>query len=209
MKHTFVRNVARGYTIVELMMSLSVLAIGVSGVIAMQKVTVATNRNAKELAIATRVAEAWADQLTADATTWELDSNGNSTRGQTIWLVSADPTQTIDWFVPNYSATRGFGAAFDAFGNPINPTTTPALGYFCAHIRFAFLHSETAPTGGNGVIRAQVRVFWPREDVTTTLPAAVINNLCSVDRPTFDSNVGAFHVVYLSTAVRETAQGLL
>ena len=43
------RRAQRGYTIVELVMSLAVLAIGASGVIAMQKVAVASNRHAKDL----------------------------------------------------------------------------------------------------------------------------------------------------------------
>ena len=101
------RALARGYTIVELMMSLSVLAFGVTGVIAMQKVTVSSNRNAKDLAIATRIAEAWADQLATDASLWTVDVNGNSTRPSTTWLKLADPTQTVDWFSPAFENLRG------------------------------------------------------------------------------------------------------
>lgn len=198
------RSLARGYTIVELIMSLSVLAIGVSGVIAMQKVTVSTNRNAKDLAIATRIAEAWADQLATDASVWTMDQGGNSTRPQTTWLKLADPNQTVDWFIPAYSAATAFGPAFGPLGASVNPSTAPADAHFCAHLRFAFLHSETTPTGGNGSIRAQVRVFWLRDDAAADLPTSALGNLCSVDATTFATNIGAFQVVYLTTAVRQT-----
>ena len=54
---------ARGYTMVELMMALGILAIGVSGIIAMHKVTVAANQHAKNLAVASHIAQAWQEQL--------------------------------------------------------------------------------------------------------------------------------------------------
>jgi hypothetical protein len=187
-------------------MSLSVLAFGVSGVIAMQKVTVATNRHAKDLAIATRVAEAWADQLAADASTWFSDQAGNTTRASTDWLQLADPAQTTQWFIPAYSPARAFGPAFSALGAPVDPNVGAKLEQFCVHLRFAFLHDEKLPTPGNGVIRAQIRVFWPREDLRDALPSG---NLCSLSDADITDRMNLFHVVYLTTAVRQTPQGLL
>ena len=67
---------ARGYTIVELMMAITVLAIGVSGIIAMQKITVASNLHAKKLAIATQIARAWQDRLAVDASLWNHHRGG-------------------------------------------------------------------------------------------------------------------------------------
>jgi type IV pilus assembly protein PilV len=199
------RTVARGYTIVELLMSLSVLAIGVSGVIAMQKVTISSNRHAKELAVATRIAEAWADQLAMDGMLWTTSQG----RSNTEWLKLADPAKTIEWFPPAHSTTRGFGSAFDALGAPVNATVAPQLAHFCAHIRFAYLHSDTAPTAGNGVIRAQVRVFWRREDNSTSLPTTTDGNLCATEDTIFSGNLDSFQVVYLTTAVAQSPQGLL
>ena len=57
---------ARGYTAVELMLSIGLFAIGVTGIIAMQKLTVVSNQHAKNLAIATNIAEAWLDQLATE-----------------------------------------------------------------------------------------------------------------------------------------------
>jgi type IV pilus assembly protein PilV len=205
---TSARRRARGYTIIELVMSLSVLAIGASGIISMQKVAVSSNRHAKDLSVATRIAEAWADQLTIDGALWTITTSGASTRDKTTWLRLADPTQTVDWLIPGYDAKRSFGPAFGPLGAPLDPGTSAALAHFCAHLRFAFLHSDTAPSAGNGVIRAQIRVFWQAEDSTVGLPSSANGNLCAVDNATLTSNIGAFHVVYLTTAVRQSPEGL-
>jgi type IV pilus assembly protein PilV len=196
----------RGYTVVELVMSLAVLAIGASGVIAMQKVAVASNRHAKDLSIASRIAEGWADQLAMDGSMWTITSAGLPTLPNTVWLKSANPGATVEWFVPDYSALRNFGPAFGALGAPLDPGVNASLTRFCTHLRFAYLHNATK---GAGVIRAQVRVFWPAENAATSLPTAAQGNLCGVDGPTFASNIGAFHVIYLTTSIAEAPMGLL
>ena len=195
------RATGRGYTLVELLMSITVLAFGVSGVIAMQRVTLASNRQSKDLAVATRIAEAWADQLAADAMLWSLDSGNNSTRNRTTWLQLANPSSIVDWFVPPYSASRGFGPAFGPLGAPRDPGVRPEQAHFCVHLRLAFLKSETLPGPGNGVIRTQVRVFWKRED--PGLAAAPAASICSIDDATFKANLTGFHVVYVTSAVRQ------
>jgi len=197
------RSAARGYTIVELLMSLSALAIGVSGVLAMQRVTLSTNRHAKDLAVATRVAEAWADQLTADGMTWTSDDNNISTLPNTVWLNTTTPNNTGAWQMPAYSAALRFGPAFGALGQPTDGVQ-PQLAHFCTHIRLAFLQNETASTAGNGVIRAQVRVIWLREDLSADPPVTAI---CAATPGVFASNVGAFHVVYLTTSIRQLPTG--
>lgn len=199
------RWAARGYTIVELMMSLSVLAIGVSGVIAMQRVTLATNRHAKDLSTATRIAEAWIDQLTADGSTWTTDGNNTSTLINTVWLKATTQNSTGAWDKPVYSAALGFGPAFGPLGQPRDPTDQPQLDHFCAHIRLAFLQNEAATsTAGNGVIRAQVRVFWLRDDQSANAPTG---NICAVTDSDFSNNLESFHVVYLTTSIRQLPVG--
>ncbi len=200
------RAARRGYTIVELVMSLAVLAIGASGVIAMQKVAVSSNRHAKDLALAARIAEGWADQLAIDGSTWTLTQTGAPTLPNTTWIKLATPGTTVDWFVPDYSALRNFGPGFGALGAPIDPNVSPSLIRFCTHLRFAYLHNTT---GGNGVIRAQIRVFWPAENATTSLPATARANLCAVTDAILGPNLGAFHVVYLTTSIAQAPAGLL
>jgi type IV pilus assembly protein PilV len=187
-------------------MSLAVLAIGASGVIAMQKVAVASNRHAKELSIASRIAEAWADQLAMDGSMWTITTAGVPTLPNTVWLSLSNPSATVNWFVPTYDAVRNFGPAFDALGAPLNPSVNASLTRFCAHLRFAYLHNANR---GAGVIRAQVRVFWPAENSAASLPAAASANLCAVNDAVLQANIGAFNVIYLTTSIAEAPVGLL
>ena len=203
------RQVAkRGYTIVELVMSLAVLAIGASGVIAMQKVAISSNRHAKEMAIATRIAEGWADQLALDGAIWTTIA-GNSTIASTTWLNLANPSQTVEWFGPAYDPARNYGAAFNALGDPIDPAQRPDLIRYCAQLRFAYLHTSTAPTVGHGVIRAQIRVFWQAEDASLQVYAAANARTCEVAPGDFTALLPAMNVIYLTTSVAQTTMGLV
>lgn len=203
------RSALRAYTVIELVMSLSVLAIGATGVIAMQKVAVSSNRHAKDMSLASRIAEAWADQLAQDGSIWTLTNAGASTLSNTAWLNLANPSQTVDWFVPTYNTLRAFGPGFSALGAPLDPNRNASIIRFCTHLRFAYLHSATKPNVGSGVIRAQIRVFWPAEDSTVGLPTPARTNLCAVDNATLSANIGAFHVIYLTTSVAQAPAGLL
>jgi len=190
----------RGYTAVELLMAISIFAIGVSGIIAMEKVTVSANQHAKQLAIATHVAEAWLDQLNTDAALWTHPSPGqnlsNITNAQ--WLSQAAAGNNTAWFRPAYSAQRAFGAGFDIYGSPL-PDTDVADQVYCTHIRLTWLYPETA---GNGLLRAEVRVFWQRNGQGGTVDGQA---LCA---PGTAANLieGAgqkYHFVYQTTAIKE------
>jgi prepilin-type N-terminal cleavage/methylation domain-containing protein len=191
----------RGYTAVELMMAIGIFGIGVSGIIAMQKVTAVSNMHAKNLGIATQIAQSWLDMLATDAVTWNHPSTTSSVPDvdQTAWLklVRANANTANDWVLPGYNNALGFGPAFDALGNPIDrekaPTTNVA---FCAHLRLSWLYQPTP--SGNGLIRAEVRVFWQRDGKGFT------QDMCSVAQV---AAVGAapetFHFVQKITAIRE------
>ncbi|HVJ17254.1 MAG TPA: prepilin-type N-terminal cleavage/methylation domain-containing protein, partial [Polyangiaceae bacterium] len=106
----------RGYTAVELMMALGLFAVGVSGIIAMQKLTIVSNQHAKNLAIATHIAQAWMDQLAADSTLWtQVSGSLNSTQ----WVVNSGGSTDGVWQLPPWDANRAFGPGFDALGAPI------------------------------------------------------------------------------------------
>jgi prepilin-type N-terminal cleavage/methylation domain-containing protein len=196
----------RGYTIVELVMSLAVLAIGASGVIAMQKVAISSNRHAKEMAIATRIAEGWADQLAMDGAIWTTTAAGNSTIASTTWLNLASTTQTVDWFGPGFDALRNYGEAFNSLGDPVDPAQSPGLIRYCAQLRFAYLHSPTTPSPGHGVIRSQIRVFWQAEDASVQVYAAANARSCQVAPNDFTALLPAMHVIYLTTSIAQTPQ---
>ena len=193
------RQPQRGYTAVELMMAIGIFGIGVTGIIAMQKVTVVSNQHAKNLAIGTHIAESWLDMLATDAVMWNHPSPGNAAPdiAQTTWLqsVKTNANTVNDWFLPAYSTVLAFGPAFDALGNPVDPATASNIA-FCSHLRLSWLYQPTV--SGNGLIRAEVRVFWLRDG------QGFAQNMCSSAQA---ANVGAaketFHFVQKITAIRE------
>jgi prepilin-type N-terminal cleavage/methylation domain-containing protein len=190
----------RGYTAVELLMAISIFAIGVSGIIAMEKVTVSANQHAKQLAIATHIAEAWLDQLNADAALWNHPSPGNTLSDITDaqWLSQAAAGNNTGWFRPAYSAQRTFGAGFDLYGSPLSDAQV-ADQVYCTHIRLTWLYPETA---GNGLLRAEVRVFWVRDGQGGTVdgqPVCAAGTAANL----IEGAGQKYHFVYQTTAIKE------
>jgi len=154
------RRSHRGYTVVELMMSLAVFAAGVTGVIGMQRASAAANRHARNVTVANGIAQAWLDQLTVDASLWRTGVN------QTVWLQSLNNAGTDGtWQLPAQSlpAERNFGPTFNLFGAPVAGATD-----FCVHIRLTWLYRDGNGGGvpGSGSIRTDARVFWLRDGGT-------------------------------------------
>jgi prepilin-type N-terminal cleavage/methylation domain-containing protein len=189
----------RGYTAVELLMAIAIFGIGVAGIISIEKVTSVSNGHAKNLGIATHIAESWLDMLATDANTWTAPGRVGASGfiGNTTWLskVTTNADAASNWFLPVYSNALAFGPAFDALGDPIDPAGTAPVA-FCSHLRLSWLYQPTA--SGNGLIRAEVRVFWLRDGQAFT------QNMCSTGQV---ANVGGatqtFHFVQKITAIRE------
>jgi len=155
------KRLARGYTVVELMMSLAVFATGVTGIIAMQRATITTNQVARNVAVANGIAQAWLTQLQSDGTLWQPKVVPAITP---VWLLTANASNGL-WQLPAWNATRQFGPQFDGFGAPVQ-----ANPQFCAQIRLTWLYGDGTSQGGlngNGLIRTEVRVFWPRDTLGT------------------------------------------
>lgn len=187
---------ARGYTVVELMMALVIFAIGVTGVVAMQKVTSNANGHAKNLAIATHIAQSWQERLAVDATQW--GQNGTAVITNTTWVNGVNSSE--EWVLPAQNTTLDFGPGFDALGSFVDITTTAgaARAVFCTHLRLTHLLT----TEGSRLVRSEVRVFWPKPGRTFDSGNAYCASGASV------TDIGAatndFHFVYKTTAIRQT-----
>lgn len=196
------RRKARGYTAVELLMSVAILSIGVTGVVAMQKVTITSNQHAKNLAIATQIGQAFIDQLRADSLSWNHPSAQNlaSDLNQTVWLSNVPNDNSPEWFRPDWDDGRQFGASFDAQGRPADPDGDIGIR-FCAHLRLSWLYPPIGAMAGNGLIRAEVRVFWLREGQSGLENRAVC---ADAEVP---EDIGAaidrYHLVYNTSAIRQ------
>jgi len=197
-ERSYTRSIARihqgrGYTIVELMMAIAVFAIGVSGIIAMQKVAAAANQHSRALSLATNIAQAWQDQLTADSSLFTRKSNN------TIWLSLLGNANQVGWLRPIWNDNLQFGAAFDALGNPINDANL-ANAQFCVHLRLTRVYLNSISPGIE-VIRTEVRVIWPRTDGT------IVTNFCDAPGTNVpivgDTQSSNYHFLYQVSAVRQ------
>lgn len=64
------RRRARGYTAVEVLMSMTLFAIGAAGVIGMQRATIQGSEDARRYDMAVNIANTWASRLQRDAAFW-------------------------------------------------------------------------------------------------------------------------------------------
>lgn len=186
----------RGYTVIELMMALAVFTTGIAGVIAMQRATVAANRLAKNITVASGIADAWLGQLSTDAAQWRTDLTG------TIWLQTVNVANMNGaWQLPAWNAARDFGPGFDPLGAPGSANRD-----FCAHVRLTWFYPDGTGLGGipgNGMIRTEVRVFWPRDSVTRVAGDCTSGVPATITAVTTAIANGDYHVVTQASAVRQ------
>lgn len=190
------RSLRRGYTVVELMMSLAVFSAGVTGVIAMQRSVVAANRHARNVTVANGIAQAWLDQLAVDSTLWQTNLNN------TVWLQAINTAGVNGaWHLPAQSVAgaRNFGPSFNLFGAPAAGATD-----FCAHIRLTWLYPDQNGGGraGSGAMRTDVRVFWLRDGGARILGDCTTNSAAVVGNVGADANDDYFFV-YQTGAVAQ------
>jgi prepilin-type N-terminal cleavage/methylation domain-containing protein len=185
---------SRGYTLVELMMALALFTVAMLGIISMQKLMAVSNGHAKNVSIAQRIAQSWAAQLALDAATWR------DTKDTTDWLKEVG----TGWKRPTHVAgAKNFGAAFDAVGNPLtdNAGVLTARARFCTHVRLTWLYEDAAANKGNGMMRAEVRVFWLRDGESDIDAAGICKSDVSV--PAVGQAYDRYHFVYHTTGVRQ------
>jgi prepilin-type N-terminal cleavage/methylation domain-containing protein len=164
------RRARRGYTAIEVLISLTVFAIGAAGVIAMERAAVQGNLDARRLDTANSITRAWVERLRRDAMLWNQTTNLTQTS-----IVNANLGNK--WVLPNgcpaSGATDGTCYAFDAFGHDLS-TGDAKDAVFCANIRVDRVADDL--NNNPAVVRAMVRVYWPKG---TASPAGGANGFCS------------------------------
>lgn len=182
----------RGYTLVELMMALAIFMLSVLGIMAMQKVCAMSNAHARNLATAQHLAHATAAQLELEATRWKGTPQG-------AWLKPDD----AKWQRLDYDANRKFGSAFDGFGTALTPAEVgQGLARFCSNVRVKWLFPANMGRTNNGVMRAEIRVYWVREGTDAS-------KFCTEDDSSL-AKLGAspdlYQFVYETVALRDHSQ---
>lgn len=189
---------AAGYTVIEVMIALTILAIGTTGIIAMQKVTTVANRDAKNLVIASQVARTWIERLRSDAVQWNHPSSLNplSDLGETKWLNNVNGT----WFRP-VDDTLGSPSA-DALGNDVREAN---LGQeaFCTNVRLTWLYGPPVTVPAPYLMRAEVRVYWLRDGAGGVIETG--KTICdpTINLASVTPALDRYHFVYLATAIKQ------
>jgi type IV pilus assembly protein PilV len=192
------RKAGQGYTVIEVMIALTLLAVGTSGVIAMQKVTAIANRDAKSLVVATQVARTWIERLRADATQWNHPSgiSPESDLNDTRWLKTVNGV----WFRP-VDDPAGSPAA-DALGNDVRDTDL-ANAAFCTNVRLTWLYGPPPAAPPPYLMRAEVRVYWLRDGGGGSVEAGKTICDAGIDLSKIAPSVERYHFVYLTSALAQ------
>ena len=184
---------SRGYTVMEVMMSLAILGIGASGVVAVQKATLLANTSAKNLATANFIAESWMERLRVDALQWNDFAGVPDLLSDTQWLRLA--TDTPVWVTPATVLPAGAADA-DVTGAdkfPTDPGPPFAASAFCTQLRLTQFNTATLPSFRK-LIRVEVRVMWARAGAPLD---------CSTLNPDDTLLRNQYGAVYLTSAVQQ------
>lgn len=164
-------------------MAMALLAIGASGIIALQKVALSGVSNARSVTTASEISMAWLERLRGDSAQWNNPLTG-SDLADTRWLNQVTANPGI-WIVPLSASPQGSAWA-DMQGDDIYPGAG-GQGAFCTHIRLTQLQPS--------MIRAEVRVFWKRNGT----PA-----VCDTNPTTITGNTGDYGFVHAVTGIFNT-----
>lgn len=172
-----------GYTLVEVMMALTILAIGAAGLFSLQSVAIQGNTEAANLSAASNIARGWIDHIKTDALSWN----------------SAGPLPPND--IADTALLDTLGAAWTSLSVTGNPQrrdgTEAANGLFCAQAR-AIAPTSTGVLGAINGLEVTVRVWWFKGK---SLDRAGFANCGQAVAAAMTGDLQRFHWVYMTTLV--------
>jgi type IV pilus assembly protein PilV len=187
-----------GFTILEVLIAVLVLAIGFIGILGMQSVAIQTSRASSDIRVATEIAETTMERMQRDAQMWgQTGSPGDW--GPGAWLNSAlteAGTGNFAW-PPRPAGTSGREPAFNGLGLA-QQDTTPSPDFTNRNNRFC-VDYQTDWLRGATFARITVRVRWPRNGDGE---AAVLNNCGNLEGLTAAILLRDFYQVRVTGIVR-------
>ena len=204
----------RGYTAIEVLMAMTVMAIGGAAVITMQKTSVTGNLDARRADVANSIARTWVERLQRESMAWTQPGPGGGVSN----LANAPVLNNIvvapgAWFLPTQEmggVPETASPGFDILGRDLALADLPTAD-FCVNVRLTFL---TVAPATQDLIRADVRVIWPI-GIINSYPGFCNAQLGALDDPNTgmalsdpnaDPNAPIFHALYLTTSIKENAQ---
>jgi prepilin-type N-terminal cleavage/methylation domain-containing protein len=152
-----------GYTMIEVMMGLAILAVGATGVIALQKTAALGSVTSRHLANATTVSRNVIEEAEAEAMTW---TDNTSNFGPAVgWLrpglESSDNNPDPPWYT---TVDSRFSINLELLPVvPLPPPNDTPVAY-CSHVRVSWLGRKTpaAPAVESTAVRFEVRTLFSR-----------------------------------------------
>jgi type II secretory pathway pseudopilin PulG len=224
----------RGFTLVEVTVSLGIMMIGAMALFGMQQQATRANVHARQLTVATQIAQTWIERIKLDGMRW-VTMTGDpevdllSTEFLRTVATTGAPTSGIEGVFTTLVLSQthrdaGMSNGFDYYGRDVpDLDTNMADVRYCASYRLTWVYWDRNGFGANPVptddraLRVDVRVWWPKERIVNG-PKTTGNDLatdfadCADDDTALNPpvNVGTptefdnYHIVYLSTVVRPT-----
>ncbi len=214
---------ARGYTMVEVAISMTLFAIGAAAVVAMERTSVQGDADARQQDVATQVAFDWVARLQRDALNWKTVSPTRTTDtrdSNTTYLnnnyvnvtCGTSPAYTPTFVLPGTLSpvvalsgnVDGRSYAFDMFGHDRPPgstsTVTPPGVVYCAEISECFQDTAVSPATPK-LVQATVRVIWPRKIGSAPDPSfcTSASSLAAVD---VDGGANTYHGVSMTVLLQ-------
>lgn len=160
------RRSRAGYTLIEVMLSVSVLIVGATGFTMLQGASSRAIQNSQEHTVALQVMETWVERVRRDASLWTAPGAANM--ASTKYLLAGSAAWGT-WITPEILT--------DPANNVVLSPGADAWGWdradfkearFCVKLRYLVAHR-----GADGVtedtVRADVMVWRPRRGVASTL----------------------------------------
>jgi prepilin-type N-terminal cleavage/methylation domain-containing protein len=199
---------AAGYTAVEVLIAMTVMAVGAAAVMTMQKASIQGNLDARKLDVANNIARMWEERLQADAMAWtQPNANAATTTNIASGALVADGlgNHPGTWFLPaDYAGnTPPESYVFDILGRDLQVGNIGSAIY-CVAIRLTPLVPGNLPTSP-ALVRADVRVLWLR-GLGATTPSGT--TFCSAGGAAGNGDALApdpslYQALYVTTALRE------
>jgi type II secretion system protein I len=209
-----------GFTLIEVMVSLGVMTIAAMSIVALQAHAIRANTRAREMTIATMIAERWIERLKQDAHTWNrpidpnIPNDGVAVLGNTQWLRTILNAANTTDFIPLGADGPGITSAgftwngADASDNAVADPGAVVLPdgpvTYCAAYRLAWALLGRA-------MRVDVRVWWAKTRPFPGDPVPVMasnfgacnTNLNALEPPATDNAPGRnYHIIQVPGLIR-------
>ncbi len=215
------RHSRRGYTAIEVLLAMVVMAIGAAGVMSMQRGSVVGDLESRRLDVATSIARTWIERLRRDGSAWTGPNAYSINSNLTLASFGANVNST--WYQPPIPLTYagvgspasgpdGLSPMFDAMGRDLI-LSDAANAVYCVLVKVDPIvqngNYTTPPlTGGAApleMVRETVLVFWPKQLTwaqTSPLACPSFATGSGLDPVAIETATpGTYHFIFASTPI--------